>query len=144
MSSFRSPLAFLVWFALLVLASGRLLKNDKVHWTGSAGPALKARAGAPIVEDRSTQNFQFLSPATERKIPASVGLAYANYTLAYRVTSLPDVPFDIGELYAGLIPIDLKNKSRALYFVYQPTIGKPVDEIVIWLNGGPGTLYHST
>jgi hypothetical protein len=70
--------------------------------------------------------------------------AYANYTLAYRVTSLPDVPFDIGELYAGLIPIDLKNTSRALYFVYQPTIGTPVDEIVIWLNGGPGMLYRST
>lgn len=62
---------------------------------------------------------------------------------AYQVTSLPDVPFDIGEMYAGLIPIDMKNKSRALYFVFQPTIGEPVDEIVIWLNGGPGLLYYS-
>ena len=62
---------------------------------------------------------------------------------AYQVTSLPDVPFDIGEMYAGLIPIDMKNKSRQLYFVFQPTIGEPVDEIVIWLNGGPGLLYYS-
>lgn len=41
-------------------------------------------------------------------------------------------------MYAGLIPVDMRNKSRALYFVFQPTIGEPVDEITIWLNGGPG------
>jgi len=43
-------------------------------------------------------------------------------------------------MYAGLIPIDLRNKSRALYFVFEPTVGAPVDEITIWLNGGPGNL----
>jgi len=36
------------------------------------------------------------------------------------------------------MPIDVKDKSRALYFVFQPTVGAPVDEITIWLNGGPG------
>lgn len=32
----------------------------------------------------------------------------------------------------------MSNKSRALFFVFQPTVGTPVDEITIWLNGGPG------
>jgi carboxypeptidase D len=54
------------------------------------------------------------------------------------VESLPDVNFDIGEMYSGLMPIDQNNASRALFFVFQPTIGAPVDEITIWLNGGPG------
>jgi carboxypeptidase D len=63
---------------------------------------------------------------------------------AYQVTSLPDVPFDIGELYSGLVPIDVKDPSRELFFVFQPTIGAPVDEIVIWLNGGPGMLCFCT
>lgn len=58
--------------------------------------------------------------------------------LAFQVTSLPDVDFDIGEMYAGLMPINLNDTSRALYFVYQPTIGPEVDEVTIWLNGGPG------
>jgi carboxypeptidase D len=62
----------------------------------------------------------------------------------YQVDSLPDVPFDVGEMYAGLIPIDMKNKSRALYFVFQPTVGAPVDEITIWLNGGPGKQSHQS
>jgi carboxypeptidase D len=54
------------------------------------------------------------------------------------VESLPEVNFDIGEMYSGLVPIDHKDPSRALFFVFQPTIGEPVDEITIWLNGGPG------
>lgn len=60
--------------------------------------------------------------------------------IEYRVQSLPDIPFDIGEMYAGLMPIDMKNKSRGLYFVFEPTVGEPVDEVTIWLNGGPGKL----
>jgi hypothetical protein len=59
--------------------------------------------------------------------------------IAYQVTSLPEVPFDIGEMYAGNIPINTKDLSRQLYYVFQPTVGAPVDEITIWLNGGPGT-----
>ncbi|KJK67289.1 Serine carboxypeptidase [Aspergillus parasiticus SU-1] len=61
-----------------------------------------------------------------------------NKTKSYRVDHLPDVPFDVGEMYSGLVPIDKDDKSRALFFVFQPTLGDPVDEITIWLNGGPG------
>ena len=56
----------------------------------------------------------------------------------YVVESLPDVNYDIGEMYSGLIPISESNTSRALFFIFQPTIGEPVDEVTIWLNGGPG------
>lgn len=41
-------------------------------------------------------------------------------------------------MYSGLIPVDHHDPSRALFFVFQPTINKPTDEVVIWLNGGPG------
>jgi carboxypeptidase D len=57
---------------------------------------------------------------------------------AFQVKSLPDIPYDLGEIYSGLVPIDLHDASRALFFVFQPTISAPTDEIVIWLNGGPG------
>ncbi|PVH87001.1 alpha/beta-hydrolase [Cadophora sp. DSE1049] len=61
-----------------------------------------------------------------------------NETEKYKVDSLPDVAFDVGEMYTGLIPIDMNDATRALYFVFQPTIGDSVDDITIWLNGGPG------
>lgn len=54
------------------------------------------------------------------------------------VDSLPEVNFDVGEMYSGLMPISESDTSRALFFLFQPTIGKPVDEVTIWLNGGPG------
>ena len=75
--------------------------------------------------------------------PVSPALSLPHHTRnsqssEYKVTSLPDVNFDIGEMYSGLIPIDEKNASRALFFMFNPTIGNPVDEVTIWLNGGPG------
>lgn len=59
-------------------------------------------------------------------------------TEAYFVSSLPDVDFDFGEMYAGSIAIDPKNESESLFFVFSPKIGEPSDDITIWLNGGPG------
>ena len=40
------------------------------------------------------------------------------------------------------IPIDASNPKRNLFFAFHPTVGKPVDEITIWLNGGPGMFLH--
>jgi carboxypeptidase D len=56
------------------------------------------------------------------------------------VESLPDIPEDfMSEMYSGLMPINENDTSRALFFVFQPRVGgDPVDEITIWLNGGPG------
>ena len=43
------------------------------------------------------------------------------------------------EMYSGLIPIHEGEPDRALFFVFQPRVGgPPVDEITIWMNGGPG------
>lgn len=55
-------------------------------------------------------------------------------------SALPEVDFDIGESYAGLLPISSqKNESRQLYFWYFPSSNPAADEeITIWLNGGPG------
>ncbi|CZT12301.1 related to pheromone processing carboxypeptidase (Sxa2) [Rhynchosporium graminicola] len=61
-----------------------------------------------------------------------------NDTKKYLVNSLPLVKSDIGEMYSGNIPIDTKDPSRTLFFIFQPTVGPKVDEVTIWLNGGPG------
>lgn len=55
-------------------------------------------------------------------------------------TKIPLVHFDVGESYAGLMPVsDYAGETRSFYFWFFPTsnpLGK--DEITIWLNGGPG------
>ncbi len=55
-------------------------------------------------------------------------------------TAIPDVDFDVGQSYAGLLPISQKsNETSQLYFWYFPSQNPLADdEITIWLNGGPG------
>ncbi|KAK6533722.1 hypothetical protein TWF694_002653 [Orbilia ellipsospora] len=55
--------------------------------------------------------------------------------------AIPDVYFDVPESFAGLMPISAaKNETRQLYFWFFPTLGgkDTEDDLVIWLNGGPG------
>ncbi|KAF5671138.1 serine-type carboxypeptidase [Fusarium denticulatum] len=74
--------------------------------------------------------------------------AYSQYynkkTSPYYVpsTGIPEVSFDIGESYAGQIPVDWKktgSKDPKFFYWFFPTVnpaGK--DDVVIWFNGGPG------
>lgn len=55
-------------------------------------------------------------------------------------SALPDVDFNIGESYAGLLPISPnKNDENRLFFWFFPSENPLAKkEIAIWLNGGPG------
>ena len=54
-------------------------------------------------------------------------------------TSLPFVDWDLGESYAGLLPISNEPDVSELYFWFWPSDNPQADdEILIWLNGGPG------
>ncbi|EXJ95780.1 carboxypeptidase D [Capronia coronata CBS 617.96] len=64
-----------------------------------------------------------------------------NATSKYVVngSAIPDVDFDIGESYAGLMPISDAPNASELYFWFFPSSNPAAsNEIVIWLNGGPG------
>lgn len=53
-------------------------------------------------------------------------------------SAIPDADFDIGESYAGLMPIDsAAGNDSSLYFWFFPSENpEACDEILIWLNGG--------
>ncbi|KJZ78138.1 hypothetical protein HIM_02176 [Hirsutella minnesotensis 3608] len=57
-------------------------------------------------------------------------------------TGIPLIDFDIGESYAGMLPISEKeDEKNRLFYWFFPTPNKEHQdkkEIVIWLNGGPG------
>ncbi|KAL1409436.1 hypothetical protein Q8F55_003419 [Vanrija albida] len=60
-------------------------------------------------------------------------------TEPFLVTSLPEVTWNFGELYSGSVAVDANNKTEgSLFFFFSPKAGDPVDEVTIWLNGGPG------
>ena len=55
-------------------------------------------------------------------------------------TGIPDVDFDVGESYAGSLPISNNaTDENKLFFWFFPTVNEDSTaqkEIVIWLNGG--------
>lgn len=53
-------------------------------------------------------------------------------------TNVPQVPFDIGESYAGLLE-NTPHGNSSLFFWFFPSDNTAAQkEITIWLNGGPG------
>ncbi|PQE22949.1 carboxypeptidase cpdS protein [Rutstroemia sp. NJR-2017a BBW] len=65
-----------------------------------------------------------------------------NTTASYAVngSALPDVDFNIGESYAGTLPISNNaSDTNRLWFWFFPSDNPLAEkEITIWLNGGPG------
>jgi carboxypeptidase D len=53
---------------------------------------------------------------------------------------IPEVSFDVGESYAGLLPLGaINDTSNELFYWFFPTANaQGKDDIIIWLNGGPG------
>jgi carboxypeptidase D len=72
----------------------------------------------PPVKER--EDFKFLTNKTEK--------------FAVNGTGIPEVNFDVGESYAGLLPISqAHNETRQLYFWFFPsTQDQPTDEVLIW------------
>ena len=86
------------------------------------GPPVPAADLKPLVKRQS----KFLNANTEK--------------FAVNGTAIPEVDFDIGESYAGLLPISqAEDEERQLYFWFFPTTNPDAgDEVAIWFTGGPG------
>lgn len=98
-------------------------RTDK-HKHEQRGPPVPA-AAHPSLQKRQSK---FLSPQTEK--------------FAVNGTAVPDVDFDLGESYAGLLPISqAQGEERQLYFWFFPSTNADAgEEILIWFNGGKSAL----
>lgn len=118
----------------ILALTGTALARDIRHVRKSySPPEINVRAPAPAAA--SSQHPPHYSHKPKPIIPAT------NKTRKFEVdgTKIPDVDFDIGESYAGLLPISDQKNASELYFWFFPTENPDAqDEILIWLNGGPG------
>ncbi|KAK8092901.1 serine carboxypeptidase [Apiospora kogelbergensis] len=115
--------------ALLSAASFTEARRSLQH-VGRKSPVLPRNSGL-------FTDHQHLFPRQNSK-PKFANTNTSSY--AVNGTGIPDVDFDIGESYSGLLSItkDL-NAAEKLFFWFFPSTNKAAEkEIVIWLNGGPG------
>lgn len=117
--------------ALLALSSTAIaaFNRDAINAFNVEHPKRHDRVGKPVVPGHShleKRQSRFLNNDTQK--------------FAVDGTKIPDVDFDIGESYAGLLPISLaEDEERQLYFWFFPTTNPDAgEEVVIWFNGGPG------
>jgi len=90
-----------------------------------ASPAERRDPGyAHDIEQRATAQPLFLNSNTSR--------------FSVDGTKIPEVDFDVGESYAGLLPIsgDPKEESQLFWWFFPSPNQADKKEILIWLNGG--------
>jgi hypothetical protein len=58
---------------------------------------------------------------------------------------IPEVDFDVGQSFAGLLPINGTDDPNQLFFWFFPSTNpEPKEEILIWLTGGVSILVRSS
>lgn len=94
-------------------------------------------AKRPVIEKR-VPHQEFKNDGLQKR--ADTFLNSKTRKFAVDGTAIPDVDFDIGESYAGLLPISGDaDETRELFFWFFPTTNEEkTEEFAIWLNGGPG------
>ncbi|KAJ7089592.1 putative serine carboxypeptidase [Mycena epipterygia] len=117
--------------ALLGASSGALAAENphrRAATLKSRAPKSASKPAAPVKRALS-EDSQFLNSNSEKFVVNGTGV--------------PEVNFDLGESYAGRLPITSPNVTNAtaneLFFWFFPSANELAsNEIVIWLNGGPG------
>ncbi|KAK2605428.1 hypothetical protein N8I77_008265 [Diaporthe amygdali] len=97
-------------------------------------PLLRYR---PHSQKRSTE----VPPVVRRQTSTSPFLNANTTKFAVDGNGIPDVDFDVGESYAGTLPVGNVGNSTdgQMFFWFFPTAAADQPkEIIIWLNGGPG------
>ena len=126
----KSTLGFIHSLALLLAVAQSVIASKAENFLARAKILEKRAKGArepfknPILKERATDLF----------------LNSKSSPFAVNGTGIPEVPFDVGESYAGLLPISSsEDETRQIFFWFFPTTNpEKRDEIIIWMNGGTG------
>ena len=77
--------------------------------------------------------------------PHDAALTVVFPDFAVNGTGIPDVDFDVGESYAGHLPItsDPDGEDKLFFWFFPSTNPAAEKEILIWLNGGVSSILRA-
>lgn len=130
--------ATLAAVALLLASAGAMPSREEIR---ARQHALRTKRAAAFAGE--AKRAEPPPPEPEGHGRGSSSITFANPAAAqFHVpgTSLPDVDFDVGDSWSGLMPISgAANETRKLFFWFWPSKDAAhVDDLVFWTNGGPG------
>jgi len=128
-------------YLTLFILAGKMVMGRIFH--PRSPPRYSRSATLPIQSAQIERRHSGLKTQRKSNVQFALGwILKLIHTAAFVVngTGIPDVDFDVGESYAGLLPISSKaDEKRTFFFWYfVSTNTLATDEIMIWLNGGPG------
>ncbi|KAK0674151.1 carboxypeptidase [Cercophora samala] len=107
--------------------------------TGRRNPLVRKGLSRNIKKVEKSTAAVFPGPQ-DKPFPRHRFLNVNSTRFAVNGTGIPEVDFDVGESYAGSLPVSQDpNEKSNLFFWFFPSSNKAAKkEIVIWFNGGPG------
>jgi len=136
-----------LFFSLTVSALAGKISNPYHKARSIARPHVERVAPqAHHFDKRGTSPYLNSNSESEQHTPSRGSKYLQIIEFAVNGSGIPEVNFDAGESYAGTLSIDdnAENQNQLFFWFWPSDNVNATDEIVIWLNGGPGLVERCT